>query len=314
MSEVSIANYFSDQFIYETIKIHPKNINKDYKEYIENDFIKSLEGKCSKYGYIEENSVKLEALSPGQIESQNFNGYIIFKTKCSARICNPPKGSVIKVKVESVNKFGIRAISSINDVIILDIIIAKKTIGINSEIDLDEIKVGEEIYVEIIGKKFKINDNKISAIGRVLENTERKEEILNLIEEDKEEILKGGDYSDEENLDTNYYPDINEFEDIEQYEGDEKLEDFDNIELDTDVLSKKNHNGEELDEDFDGEELDEEGLIGGNIDGEELDEEELDEEELKDEDLKDEDLENEDLDLDDLEDVDLDEELEFSDN
>ena len=51
---------------------------------------------------------------------------------------------------------------------VLDIIVPKKSNGIASEIDLDEVQTGDSIYIMVMGKRYQLNDTNISIIGRAV--------------------------------------------------------------------------------------------------------------------------------------------------
>ena len=105
----------------------------------------------------------------GTFLKQHFNGYIVFHLVCQARACNPAIGSVVAAKVRNTNDLGIHADSQG----VLDIIIPRRSAGITSEVDLDTLHVGDTIHVEILGKRFTLNDKKISIIGRCIRDKKK---------------------------------------------------------------------------------------------------------------------------------------------
>ena len=134
---------------------------------------------------------------------------------------------------------------------ILDIIIPKITATIKSELNLDEINIGDEIFIEICGVKLLLYDNKISIIGKVIKpktnNININNNIIDNEEEDEEEIpvvedilLQTTDYidDDEENEEDDEEEDDEEDDeeedDIENIEDEFEEEDFDIEELITD--------------------------------------------------------------------------------
>ena len=122
-----------------------------------------LEGICSKHGYIHTGSIELYKIAPGIVEVAHLNGGSLFNVCFYATVCNPSVNSIIKARVTNTNRFGILAETGV-----LEIIVAKNSVNIESEIDLESVVAGDEITVEIIGKKFELGDKKISIIGRAL--------------------------------------------------------------------------------------------------------------------------------------------------
>jgi DNA-directed RNA polymerase subunit E'/Rpb7 len=150
------------------VKLEPRFLGKNFKDHIIKRLKDSFEGKCSKHGYIKTNSIEVYKIAPGNVELISLNGSIVYDVYYYAEVCNPVVGSIIKSQVTNVNKFGILA--EVQP--ILEIIIAKNSVNIQSDpnINLDVIKPGDMISIEIVGKKFELNDKKISIVGRVVGN------------------------------------------------------------------------------------------------------------------------------------------------
>ena len=153
-----------------TIQLVPIEINKNFEKTILNKLKKNLEGVCSKHGYIREDSIKIIKRSVGMFKKQNFNGNIIFDIECIAEICNPAQGSIIKCTVKAKNSLGILAEGFYSNKPILEIIIPKISAGIQSEINIDKINIGDEIKIEVCGKKFQLFDKHISIIGKAIKD------------------------------------------------------------------------------------------------------------------------------------------------
>ena len=150
------------------INLRPFEIN----EKIEDVFLKKIkdkyEGLCTKHGYIKKNSIKIIKRSIGNILQEHFNSTINYNFQCTAEIFNPTKGSIIKAIVQNKNEMGILAKSFYENDAILEVIIPKISAGIKSDIDLTELNIGDEVFVEIYGKKFILYDKFISIIGKAI--------------------------------------------------------------------------------------------------------------------------------------------------
>ena len=174
------------------VVLKPSEMDSDF----ENTILKKLktlyENVCSKYGYIKNNSIKIIKRSIGIIKSQHFNGNVCFDVVCTAEICNPIQGSVIKCKVKAKNSLGLLAEGYYDKIPILEIIIPKISAGIQSEVNLDTINIGQEIKIEVCGKKYQLFDKHISIIGKAIKN---KEEFIKtaIIEDTDDDIVIGKD-------------------------------------------------------------------------------------------------------------------------
>jgi len=148
----------------ENIKLPANKINKQYKEVVLQELKSKVEGKCTKHGYIKQNSVEISSMQAGVVEMASLNGNMVFTVKFYADVCNPVVGSVVKCTVTNINNFGILA--EVKP--ILEVIIAKNSVGIKSEVNLDEVQINDQVYVEVVGKKFELGDTRISIIGRII--------------------------------------------------------------------------------------------------------------------------------------------------
>lgn len=168
-----------------SVQLTPAELIPDFEKIILIKLQRSLEGTCSRYGYIKRGSIEIIRRSFGQFMKQHFNGYTNFDVLCKGLACNPvqagpadKRGTIVRAKVINKNALGIHAESQLKDgTPVLDIIVPKRSAGIESERDLEEIAIDEEIFIEVLGKRFQMNDTKISIIGRVLEDDSSREFI-----------------------------------------------------------------------------------------------------------------------------------------
>lgn len=152
----------------DNVKLKPKFVTKDSQRYILEKLKKTFEGCCTYHGYIKADSIEIVKVSCGVVKDVTLNGDTLFNTTYYADVCNPIIGSVITAKVVNTNMFGILAENGLDIngkyYPILEIIVAK-----NANSDLDKIKVGALINVEVIGKKYELEDKKITVVGKVVE-------------------------------------------------------------------------------------------------------------------------------------------------
>jgi DNA-directed RNA polymerase subunit E'/Rpb7 len=155
------------------VQLKPSELDQRFEEHILYKLQTQYEGQCSRYGYIKPNSLTIVERSLGQLMKSHFNGHVRFDVSVVAEVCNPVEGTVITATVKNKNQMGILAESTIriNHILtpILDIIIPKRSAGISSEISLDALEIGDSVQVEILGKRYQLNDKKISIIGRGVE-------------------------------------------------------------------------------------------------------------------------------------------------
>jgi DNA-directed RNA polymerase subunit E'/Rpb7 len=249
----------------ENIKIEPKFISKSFEIEVKKRLIEKIEGKCTKHGYINHDSVEIYKIAPGIVELISLSGHIIYTVYFYADVCNPALGSIIKATISNINRFGILAEAGYNYkkketyIQVLEIIIAKNSVNIQSDIDLETLKIGDEVKLEIIGKKFKLGESKMSAIGRIVKEKEtnksnnKKIEITGENEDEDEEAYEEKSDNDEEEEDDEEEEEEEEDEDDEEDEedlgkhgGSDFFTDDENFFSDEEEVDV-----EEVDEDFD---------------------------------------------------------------
>jgi DNA-directed RNA polymerase subunit E'/Rpb7 len=248
-----------------SIYLTPSELDSKYQDRIYDKLKSIYEGLCTKHGYIRPNSIEIVKKSNGTFVKEYFNGHIKFDLQCRADTCNPVQGSVVSAVIKNKNQLGILAETVIDlddkKVPILDIIIPIKSAGIISQINLDNLQIGDTISVEVMGKKYQMKDKKISIIGRVISSAVKKEvEELTPLEEEEEV---------EKDLEDEVY---------EEEEEEDEEEETKKILLESEVTKEKQ---------VDGGEEDELSSIDSSSEEEEEDLEDLDNESYVEEDIND---------------------------
>ena len=236
------------------IVVNPSMVTEDMQSYLEKTLREKYEGICSYHGYIKPGSIKIIKYSMGFVMSISLDGSVVYRVQYQASVCNPIIGNVIVCRVVNMNKFGILAEAGtalVDDatVNVLDVIVPKNSAAILSDIDLDAVRIGDEIHVEIKGKKFELHQKKISILARAVSPTAKvqvamdrtlyeggalgslDEEVDNT--EASEEDEETDDVDDEDDDDTKHGGDVTDDSD-----GDEP-----GVDLDDDDTTTKNGGG-----------------------------------------------------------------------
>lgn len=193
-------NNFTEINNKDTVKIAPWLLNADYKKNILKVLKNKYEGICSKFGYIKQNSIELLSVHKGSIELSTFHGYVLFDIDFKASICNPAIGSVVKCKVKNINVFGLLCTSGITEEgqyqNILNIIIPKQESQLtNTPNLLENISINDEVNVEILGKKYILNNKNINVFGKIIDSKKMNDSLvttdneLNVLELDDDEVV-----------------------------------------------------------------------------------------------------------------------------
>ena len=161
----------------DVVKIAPRFLNSELENNILNRLKQKYEGVCSKFGYIKSDSIRVASVNEGIVESSTFHGYVNFRVVFTALICNPPINSVVQCVVKNINSFGIlcttgfREGNTIHN--ILNVIVPKQNMNIGiDQSHLENIKINDRINVEILGKKYILNNKSINVFGKIVDINE----------------------------------------------------------------------------------------------------------------------------------------------
>lgn len=156
------------------VKIHPSEMTLDVHDAVRTKLANVFEGVCTKFGYIRPGSIHISSLGTNMVEKHTFSGYVLFDVQFECDVCNPCPGDVILAKVKNMNKFGVLCVSGFIDedmhmASIIEIVIPKCSTTICKNKDLvNQVKIDDMVEIELLGKKMKTSDTKISMVGRIV--------------------------------------------------------------------------------------------------------------------------------------------------
>ena len=157
----------------EQISLTPDDLSKQITNI--NDILlkklkQRLENKCSKHGYVLENSLKILSRSIGKATFGRYVGDYLFYIQVQGNVINPPDGVILEGEVIRKNKMGIyiNYKNAVKVIVPRDLHIGNK--------NFDTIEVGNMISVEIKKSRFQVNDESILSVGIFADNTENQED------------------------------------------------------------------------------------------------------------------------------------------
>lgn len=165
-----MADIFTECLLTDKVSLSAIMLNENFNDRILRVLKERYEAKCSCHGYIRRNSIKIFKIGAGHVQMVSLNGDVCFAVEFTADVCLPVVGCIVKATVKNMNRFGVLCDVTRDKDTIMEIIIAKNSSELKSELNLDDLKIGDAVNVEIMGRKFEINDKKISIIGRVVVN------------------------------------------------------------------------------------------------------------------------------------------------
>lgn len=221
---------FNKTYINKNISISYNELNKDIDLCLLNILRNKYENKCSEFGLIRKDSIKIIKRSNFYVNDFYNSSMIKININFECEICNPKQNLIIKCKVKDNIKPGIIAYLHPLEIIV------PIALHNNQEV-FKNFKEDDEIEINILKSKFKLNEKLIQCIGIL------KDEKINVEEEDSNEKLdKNDDLSNEE------------FSEEELDEDDEEDYDEDDEEDDEEEDEEEDEDGEDEEEEEDEEE------------------------------------------------------------
>jgi DNA-directed RNA polymerase subunit E'/Rpb7 len=180
---MSMDSYCVRSLLRDPVLVKPHMIGSNYREVVLHLLSKRLDGVCSRHGYIVPGSISVHKINNAKVQAFSLNGDVCYLVQFYASVCNPPIGAVLTARVVNMNKFGIMTHSGITAEDgtfkpVIESIVTRQPAGstsaMGSDVDLDTLKIGDTVFVEILGKKFELNDEKISVIGRIVSSAKER--------------------------------------------------------------------------------------------------------------------------------------------
>jgi len=269
MTKPFVRSLLSDK-----VKLNPKHLDQNLPIYILRELQRRYEGKCTYHGFILPYSISIHSYSMGKTIDLSLNGDVEFLVQYHADLCNPAVGSIMKAKVtKTSSKTNYAHFAEI----FIDVEIPKKGQGKKSKqlsiieivllkkisVRFEDVRVGDEVHVEIMGKKFQLNDQSISAWGKIVEPSSLKtllDDVQNVEETDIKDEIDGDNENDLDSDDESTYvkrgedlSDVDEENDPEKEEKEGPVREEEENEED-DLEDIEDADGDDFNEDDDVEE------------------------------------------------------------
>ena len=142
---------------------------------IKENIIKILEqesyNKCSKEGYIKNNSINILSYSSGVVEEN----HVVFDVSFECDICHPVEGQLIKCQVQNITRAGIKAVYIKEKKSPIIVFIARDHHYSNES--FNKLKENDDITIKVIGIRYELNDEFISVLGELRQKMKSKSKV-----------------------------------------------------------------------------------------------------------------------------------------
>jgi DNA-directed RNA polymerase subunit E'/Rpb7 len=151
----------------EQVALTPRDMRKKIEsidKLLESKLRAQLSNKCSKHGFVLDDTLRILSRSMGALEKGRFTGNLLFHVQAEAEVLNPPEGTVLEGEVTRKNKMG-AYVTYENAVRV----IVPRDLHIGNEA-FEAVTVGERVRVQIKKSRFQVNDPFILSVGIFLES------------------------------------------------------------------------------------------------------------------------------------------------
>ena len=162
------TSIYSKNLIHRRISLPINLIGSNLINIIQKKLSTTIEGKCSKEGYIKNGSVQVVSYSSGVLIENN----VLFDVSFECLICRPVEGMRILCKIDNVTKAGIRASYYNHSESPVTIFLARDHYATNPL--FSKLVEGDIINVKVIGTRFELNDDNIYVIAELLRKIKEK--------------------------------------------------------------------------------------------------------------------------------------------
>mgnify|MGYP003667052524 FL=1 len=153
-----------------------QSVGSNIKENIIKILEKESYNKCSKEGYIKNNSINILSYSSGVVEEN----HVVFDISFECDVCHPVEGQLIKCQVQNITRAGIKAVYVKEKKSPIIVFIARDHHYSND--GFKKLKENDNITIKVIGIRYELNDEFISVLGELRQKIKSKSKVT-IIEE-----------------------------------------------------------------------------------------------------------------------------------
>ena len=165
--------YISEQLLTTNLFVNSSQVNKNIDNVIKENLKEQLEGLCYEDGYIVKDSVKIINKSMGKIVVNDNVSSVSYSIRYKANIISPSEGDVIESYVSNINKMGVVSYIKLSEGDSSEespiVIMIPKDYFDSSIYNVDDINVGQQLNVIVVGSRIKYRSEKIQIIAKLYE-------------------------------------------------------------------------------------------------------------------------------------------------
>ena len=180
LGETHNGMLFQENMLTKKIVMSINKININMKGILEKYLNKTYTGKCFEEGYIEKNSVRVVSYTNGLCNANNLEFHVVF----TCNICMVSDSMMLECKIENKNSSGIKCSVILDKGNISEDLNEEQDETYNKSSDsliifctrdhnnenktFNELEVGDNVIVKVIGSKYELFDEYICVIGKFI--------------------------------------------------------------------------------------------------------------------------------------------------
>lgn len=153
---------FEQSILTREITVHIQHVDSDISSHVSTMLRSEYEGRCIEEGYIKQGSSKILSLSCGKL----INHHVLYMVTFECMIFLPVENMRLRCYVKNITKAGIRALISPDQNAPAMIFLARDHHIQNER--YFSTKIGDQLLVRVIGKRFELNDEYISILSELI--------------------------------------------------------------------------------------------------------------------------------------------------
>lgn len=185
LGETHNGMLFQENMLSKKVIMSINKVNINMKSILEKYLNKNYTGKCFEEGYIEKNSVRVVSYTNGLCNANNLEFHVVF----TCNICIVSDSMMLECKIENKNSSGIKCsvildkasinLEDVNEDVNEDenkdynktsdsLIIFCTRDHNNENKSFNDLEVGNNVVVKVIGSKYELFDEYICVIGKFI--------------------------------------------------------------------------------------------------------------------------------------------------
>ena len=180
LGETHNGMLFQENMLTKKVVMSINKVSINMKSILEKHLNKTYTGKCFEEGYIEKDSVRVVSYTNGLCNANNLEFHVVF----TCNICMVTDSMMLECKIENKNSSGIKCSVVLNKGNISEDLNEGEDESYNKSSDsliifctrdhnnenktFNELEVGDNVIVKVIGSKYELFDEYICVIGKFI--------------------------------------------------------------------------------------------------------------------------------------------------